>query len=72
MLQKGVGKISKLAEVRKAMGHTQESLAAMSGVNRVTIARFETGKASPKLRTLKRLSKALGVPIDDLIDEKAG
>ena len=72
MQQKGVNNIARLAEVRKAMGMTQERLASESGVNRVTIARFETGKSSPKLGTLKRLAAALGVPIDELVDKKAG
>lgn len=58
--------IARLAEVRREKGMTQEQLAAASGVHRVTIARFETGKVSPKLKTLKRLADALRVPIDAL------
>lgn len=48
---------------------TQDQLAAVSGVHRVTIARIETGAASPKAETLKRLADALGVRIDDLMRE---
>jgi transcriptional regulator with XRE-family HTH domain len=51
---------------------TQEQLAAVSGVHRVSIARIETGKISPKAETLMRLAQALGVTVDDLIDKKAG
>jgi transcriptional regulator with XRE-family HTH domain len=61
-----------LAEVRQAKGMTQEQLAAVTGVHRVTIARIETGEVSPKAETLKRLADALGVLVDDLMTEKAG
>lgn len=64
----GVSKIARLAEVRQAKGMTQEQLAAATGVHRVTIARIETGEASPKAETLKRLADALGVPMDDLME----
>lgn len=61
-----------LAQERKSHGMTQEELAAVSGVHRVTIARIETGDTSPKAETLKRLADALGVLVDDLMDGKAG
>ena len=56
-----------LAEIRKAQGISQERLAEMSGVSRVTIARFETGRCSPNLQTLELLAAALGVSIDDIV-----
>lgn len=62
-------KIASLAQARKARGMTQDQLAAASGVHRVTIARIETGTASPKAATLKRLADALGVLVDDLMKE---
>ena len=71
MQQKGVKKISKLAEVRKSKGLSQETLAKLSGVHRVTIARYETGKSFPNIRTLERLSDALKVKVGELI-EKVG
>lgn len=69
---KGVVAISNLAKVRKARGLTQRKLSAMSGVPRVSIARYETGKVSPNVRVLERLAQALNVSIDDLVDRKAG
>lgn len=60
-----------IAELRKAKGMSQEQLASRSGVHRVTIARFETGKISPTLATLERLAAALDVTIDQLV-KKAG
>ena len=51
---------------------TQRKLSIKSGVHRVSIARYETGKVSPNIRVLERLANALGVPIDDLVDRRAG
>ena len=70
--RQGVSNIARLAQVRHEKGMTQEQLAAATGVNRVTIARIETGEVSPKAETLMRLADALGVLIDDLIDRGAG
>lgn len=69
---KEVSKTAKLAEVRQAHGMTQEQLAAVTGVHRVTIARIETGDVSPKAETLKRIADALGVLVDDLMTQEAG
>lgn len=71
LLQKEVKPISKLAQVRKAQGLSQERLAEISGVHRVSIARIESGEISPNIRTLERLATALGVTVNELI-EKAG
>lgn len=62
--------ISKLATIRKSKGLTQRKLAVMSGVHRVLIAKYETGVISPNIRNLKKLSDALEVPVDELIDRK--
>ena len=51
---------------------TQRKLSIKSGVHRVSIARYETGKVSPNVRALERLAEALGVPMDALIDRKVG
>ena len=65
-------KITSLARIRKEKGLTQDKLSALSGVPRVSIARYETGKVSPNARILERLAIALGVKIDDIVDRKAG
>lgn len=64
--------MSRLAQIRKDRGLTQDGLAAVSGVARITIARAESGRVMPSLQTLTRLCDALGVKLDDLIDRKAG
>jgi len=40
----------------------------MSGISRVSISRIEDGKTSPTMRTLKKLAKALVIPVADLIE----
>ena len=67
---KGVVKITNLARIRKEKGLTQDKLATLSGVPRVSIARYETGKVSPNARILERLANALEVKIDDIVDRK--
>ena len=71
MIQKGVKQISKLAQLRKAQGLSQERLAELSGVHRVSIARIESGAITPNIRTLEKLASALQVAVTELI-EKAG
>ena len=71
--RRGAGNITtKLAAVRKAKGMTQRKLSYLSGVHRVSIARYETGRVSPNARVLEKLADALGVPIDDIVGRKAG
>jgi DNA-binding XRE family transcriptional regulator len=59
----------RLAKIRKDQGLSQQRLAELSGVARVTIARFETGRISLTLRTLTKLANALHVAVTELIDE---
>jgi repressor LexA len=54
-------KPKRLAELRKKKGLTQEDLAELLGVTRVTVARWETGKLVPSTSSILKLSKALGV-----------
>ncbi|MBO5959705.1 MAG: helix-turn-helix transcriptional regulator [Lentisphaeria bacterium] len=51
---------------------TQRKLSYLSGVHRVSIARYETGRVSPTVRVLEKLADALGVPIDEIIGRRAG
>lgn len=69
-LGRGVNEITKLRKVRKALGLTQRRLAILSGVDRVSIARYETGRVSPNIRNLTKLADALGVPVDELVEKR--
>lgn len=59
--------VCRLAEVRKEKGLTQVQLSELSRVNRVSIAKYETGKALPSLETAGRLADALKVNISDIV-----
>ena len=52
---------------RSLRGLTQSGLARLSGVNRVQIVDIEAGRGSGSVETLRKLSDALSVTIDDLI-----
>lgn len=54
--------------LRQAAGMTQDALAELSGVSRITINRIESGRTSRvELDTLERLARALGVRAGYLI-----
>lgn len=57
----------KIAETRKARGLNQDELAELATLNRVTIARYETGKAEPGAQALNRIADALEVTTDELL-----
>ncbi|MFO7893957.1 MAG: helix-turn-helix transcriptional regulator [Longimicrobiales bacterium] len=57
----------RLRELRDRSGFTQGELAARAGLNRVTIARYETGEQMPRYSTLVALADALGRPVDQLL-----
>lgn len=64
---KGGDKMFRIKELRKQKGMTQEALAAFTGINRVSIAKYETGKSTPSLKTAGKLAAALGVTVDELM-----
>ena len=60
-------KVTNLVNLRKGKGLTQEQLANVIGVSRVTLARWETGEFQPSLDYLLALSEYFGVSIDFLV-----
>ena len=52
---------------RKALGWTQDAMAARLSVHRTTYAKYETGTVDPPLDTLCRLADALGCTTDALL-----
>ncbi len=57
-----------IMRLRKQKGLSQEKLARLSDVANNTIIKMETGKNdNPTLETLRKVAKALGVLIEDLI-----
>jgi transcriptional regulator with XRE-family HTH domain len=61
-----VYRLSRLRDERKRSRLTQEELALISGVGRVTIARLETGASKAKPETARKLARALKVDPGDL------
>ena len=58
---------TRLAQIRKARGLTQQALADSIELHVNQIKRYETGTAQPTLETLVKLAKALHVTLDDLV-----
>ena len=58
---------TRIRQLRKDAGLTQQDLARSAGIGRVTLVRLEKGEQSPTLRTLLLLTAALGRPVQDLI-----
>lgn len=58
----------RVKELRNQKGMSQEVLAEESGLSLRTIQRIENGETNPAGETLKRLSNALNVNPDELID----
>lgn len=59
-----------LREARLTRGVTQEELAQALGVNRTTIARYESGLRSLPVSVLPRLAALLAVRITDLVPDQ--
>jgi transcriptional regulator with XRE-family HTH domain/tetratricopeptide (TPR) repeat protein len=62
----------RLARVRRAAGHTQESLAELLGLDRSTVVRWERAETEPQPWIRSRLARALGVSavtLDEMLSE---
>jgi DNA-binding XRE family transcriptional regulator len=61
-------KSSKIKQAREKLGLSQEKLARLVDVSNNTIINIEAGKQqNPTIQTLKKIAKALNVPIEELI-----
>ncbi len=58
----------KIQELRTKRAMTQEILAKKARLSRGYLARVETGRHEPTLTTLRKLAKALGVPVTELLE----
>lgn len=58
---------TRLIQLRKARGLTQQELAEAAQLHVNQIRRYEAGSAQPTLEALIRLSKSLHVHLDDLV-----
>ena len=59
---------TRLKELRKRRGWSQEQLADEAGISRTYLARLETARQDPTLSTLEKLAKALKVKVAKLLE----
>ncbi len=64
--------MSRLSDLRRERGLTQEEVARRVRVSTRTIAAWESGGATPRQRNARALAKALGVTLDALQLAEAG
>lgn len=62
--------LARLAQYREARKLSQNQLARITGIAQTTISAIERGEADPRLRTVIILSRALGVSIDELVQDE--
>ena len=60
-----------IRKYRKQKGLTQKELGELSSTSESTIKQYETGKRSPRIEHLMRISIALGVSLDDLTGQSS-
>lgn len=58
---------TKLKELRKVYGYTQDYVASALGVVRQTYSHYETGKRTPDHETLFKLAGLYNISVDDLM-----
>lgn len=63
--------MTRLRAIREGKGVSLRALKASSGVAVATLARIEAGGYDPRLSTLRKLAKALGVTVAELIGEQS-
>ena len=63
----GENNMNKIEEVRKSMGLSRYKLAKRSGVNYKLLWEYEKEKRDPSLATLRKIAKALGVTVREVV-----
>lgn len=57
----------KVRKVRKQRGLTQEKLAELAGIDYSYVNLIENGRRNPSLKVMAKLSRILGVRLEDLL-----
>jgi transcriptional regulator with XRE-family HTH domain len=57
-----------LKRLRGAKGLSQDALARKASITREYVNKLEAGRYDPTVGVLKRLAKALGVPVTELLE----
>lgn len=61
--------MTKLADLVRDCGKTDEQLALAVGCSRSMFTKIRLGRATPSLQLAVKISRALGVPVEDLLPE---
>ena len=59
---------ARIRKLRKTQGMSQAALAKRARLTRVYVIRLEAGRQDPSLSTITALSRALGVPVTELLE----
>lgn len=59
---------SRILHLREKAGLSLSELEAESGVPKATISKIENGHRNPRIETLYRIAKGLGVELKDLFE----
>ena len=60
--------VKTIKRLRRERGLTQQQLAVKAGVSLGYLSRLEVDMHDPRLSTLRKLAKALGVPVTELLE----
>lgn len=63
--------IQKLDVIMATQCLTSEMLSKITGVSQVSISRFKKGTQQPRPATVGKIAKALGVKVEELIEDAA-
>jgi len=68
-MSKEISTIAKnIKKYRDKMSISQDKLSKLAGITLHAITKIESGATSdPRIETIKRIAKALGVPVDELL-----
>lgn len=61
--------MSVIRKFRLEKGWSQKKLAEEAGLSQSFIHSVETGEKSPTIRSIRKIAKALGVPVEEIIHE---
>lgn len=59
----------KILELREKLKMSQDELEKITGLSQASISNIENGKVKPRKNTLKKIAKAFGITLDELLAE---
>ncbi|MED0736196.1 helix-turn-helix transcriptional regulator [Aneurinibacillus thermoaerophilus] len=62
--------MKKVRMVRNSKDMTQNELADKAGIAQAYLSEIETGKTIPSIPVLRRIAKALGITVAELLDDE--